>query len=1035
MKKLTILFAVLAVLSLKAADTAWVSDTYRDGDFKLAQGVQLAPVCVAPGDSECVRLAAHFFAEDVERVTGHKPVVVAQPEKPGGPAVIIGTLGQSPLIDRLVAGGKLDAKRIQGQWESFLITEADGSLVIAGSDRRGTAYGVFELSRAIGVSPWCWWADVAPDHRDNLFVAAGTRKFGPPSVQYRGIFINDEDWGLQPWAAKTFEPEVGNFGPKTYAKVCELLLRLKANTLWPAMHECSTPFNAIPENKVVADRYGIVMGSSHCEPLLRNNVGEWPKDSQADFNFLTNPRGVTKYWEERLQTNGKYENLYTIGMRGIHDGPMQGPRGKTQIIDTLERIFGVQRSLLARYVNADPAKVPQIFCPYKELLDYFLDDLKVPPDVTVVFPDDNFGYIRYFPTPEQIAERPGGFGVYYHISYLGGPLSYVWLNTTPPALIWEEMSKAYEHGMQKFWILNVGDLKPGEIGVDFFLQMAWDVKKWNLETLPDYLNSFAAEQFGPARSREIAGIMDDYYRLGYQRKPEHLQWYVGREPPRPSDFSYTDYSNEGKMRLEAYEAIENRVWKLEPVMPAAKKDAFFELVEYPVLGAGAANRRFLAGEMAALGSRQGRANVRDWIGVFDAGTANLTAAATRFDDLAAGKWRNVMEDDPLLSTRSYRNAALSLAPAVARFAPPAAPGIGVAIEGRAAPLQSGETAALPPFDPYRGGSRFLDVFKTGATSGDWTLRTDSDWIELDRADPLPVDLSRPRPHSRVAPGREAQLSGPGDFTVSVDWSRVPRGEDVFGSILIAEGKASFRVEVPVFNPPALRPRNVEGTFVESGGVVSILAGHYSRKTDRPGAAWRVIPGLGRTGDSVAVFPTTAPSVDPSRVVSDAPVLEYDITLFHAGEAVIRTNLIPTQPLRYGMGLRFAVAVDNEAPRLVTISAGVGDGVGSSRAWQENVLDNTTTATIRQTFASAGAHTLKIYMVDPGVLLEKVVIDIGGLRPSYLGPPETLVSAFDKLARSNYSKVFVIYELDRSLNSRSTCHLAESYLRALDSFTR
>jgi hypothetical protein len=227
--------------------------------------------------------------------------------------------------------------------------------------------------------------------------------------------------------------------------------------------------------------------------------------------------------------------------------------------------------------------------------------------------------------------------------------------------------------------------------------------------------------------------------------------------------------------------------------------------------------------------------------------------------------------------------------------------------------------------------------------------------------------------------------------VSVDWSRVPRGEDVSGSILIAEGKASYKVEVPVFNPPALRPRDVEGRFVESGGMVSILAGHYSRKTDRPGAAWRVIPGLGRTGDSVAAFPTTAPSVDPARVASDAPVLEYDITLFHAGAAVIRTNLIPTQPLRYGAGLRFAVAVDNEAPRLVTISEGVGDGVGSSRAWQENVLDNTTTAATRQTFASAGAHTLKIYMVDPGVLLEKIVIDAGGLRPSYLGPPETFVA--------------------------------------------
>jgi hypothetical protein len=990
MKKLTILLAVLATLPLKAADTAWVSGTYQNGDFKLAEGSQLAPVFVAPGDYECVRLATRLFAEDVERVTGRKPAVVTQAGRPNGPAVVIGTLGQSPLIDGLVADARLDARQIKGQWESFLITTIDGSLVIAGSDRRGTAFGIFELSRAIGVSPWYWWADVTPAHRDSLYVMAGTRRFGPPSVQYRGIFLNDEDWGLQPWAAKTFEPEVGNIGPRTYAKVCELLLRLKANTLWPAMHECSTPFNTIPANRVVADRYGIVMGSSHCEPLLRNNVGEWPKDDQAAFNFLTNPDGVTKYWEERLQTNGKYENLYTIGMRGIHDGPMQGPRGEAQIVATLENIFGVQRALIAKYVNPDPSKVPQIFCPYKELLAYFMKGLAVPPDVTVVFPDDNFGYIRYFPTPEQIAARPGGFGVYYHISYLGAPLSYVWLNTTPPALIWEEMSKAYEHGMQKFWILNVGDLKPGEIGIDFFMQMAWDIGRWNLKTLPEYLNSFAAEQFGPAHDREIAGVLDAYYRLGYQRKPEHLQWYVGREKARPSDFTYTDYSNEAKQRLDAYGMLRRRARELEEAMPAAKRDAFYELVEYPVLGAEAANKRLLAGEMGALALRQGRANVRDWTGAFDAGTADLSASADRYNhDLEGGKWKNVMEDDPILDSRSYRNATLRLAPGIAGFTPPAAPGIGVAIEGRAEPLKPGETAALPVFDPYTKAARFVDVFDIGSIVSEWTIKAASDWIELSRGDPPSFDSSKPSRANVTVPPGETRMTRPAEFTVSVDWSKAPLGPDVSGSIVIAGGGFTFNVLVPLHNPADVRPAQLAGRFVESGGVVSILAGHFSGKTDRSGAAWRIIPGLGRTGDAVAVFPTSAPSVDPAKAAIDAPSLQYRIYLFHAGEARIRYNLIPTQPIRYGTSLRFAAAVDDEPPRLVTVEAGTGGEVGSSRAWQENVLDNTTTFTTRQAF-SAGAHTLKIYMVDPGVVLEKIVIDAGGLRPSYLGPPETLV---------------------------------------------
>jgi hypothetical protein len=705
-------------------------------------------------------------------------------------------------------------------------------------------------------------------------VAAGTRKFGPPSVQYRGIFINDEDWGLQPWAARTFEPKVGNIGPKTYARICELLLRLRANTLWPAMHECSTAFNEIPENKVVADRYGIVMGSSHCEPLLRNNVGEWPKDNQAAFNFLTNPQGVADYWEERLRTNGKYENFYTIGMRGIHDGPMQGPRGEAQIVDTLEKVFAVQRALLAKHVNPDPARVPQIFCPYKEVLAYYLHDLKVPPDVTIVFPDDNFGYMRYLPTAEQVAARPGGFGAYYHISYLGSPLSYVWLNTTPPPLIWEEMSKAYDHGIRKFWMLNVGDLKPGEIGIDFFLQLAWDIDRWNLPTLPGYLESFAAEQFGASHAREIAGVLADYYRLGYQRKPEHLQWYLGREQPRPSDFT----DREEIDRLGHYQELGDRVRRLADAMPARSRDAFYELVEYPVLGSLAANRRLVAGELAARAVTQNPSAVRGWAGRFDAGTDELTAAANHYNnDLAGGKWRGVMEDDPLLPSRAYRNGTLRLPAGVLALA--RAPG------GQQAPLSP--VAAIP-------------------------------LVGMER---------KPTPQ----------------------------------------------------------------TFVETDRVVSLLACDYSGKTDKAGAAWKVIPGLGRTGDAVAIFPTTAPAVDPAHAATDAPFLEYRFGLSQAGDATLHYNLIPTQPLVYGQGLRFAVAIDGAAPQLVTIRAGTGSEAGVSRAWQENVLDNTTTAVTKATFATAGVHILRIYMVDAGVLLEKIVVDQGGLSPSYLGPPETLAA--------------------------------------------
>ena len=475
-----------------------VRESGRAGDFELVRGGRAADVYVSDGDFKVVRIAANDLAADVERVTGVRPSVRTEPSGLSSYAVLVGTLGTSHLIDRLAREGKIDAKGLGGKWESFLITTVKDplpgvrlGLVVAGSDRRGTAYGVYELSQALGVSPWYWWADVAPERRRELFVAAGTRHDGPPSVKYRGVFLNDEDWGLQPWAAKTFEPEYGDIGPKTYARLFELLLRLKANTVWPAMHEVTRPFNADPRNAAVADDYAIVMGSSHAEPMLRNNVGEWKGDPH-DYDYTKNAEGVRRYWEERVRQNGRFENLYTLGMRGIHDSAMQGPKSQPERIKLLEQIFADQRAMLARHVSPDVTKVPQVFIPYKEVLADYRNGLKVPEDVTIISPDDNFGYIRWFPSNEE-RRRPGGFGVYYHVSYLGRPLSYLWLETTPPALVWEEMSKAYRNGARRFWVLNVGDLKPAEAVTEFFMQMAWDAGRWRRDNLQDFLKQWAAE--------------------------------------------------------------------------------------------------------------------------------------------------------------------------------------------------------------------------------------------------------------------------------------------------------------------------------------------------------------------------------------------------------------------------------------------------------------------------------------------------------------------------------------------------------------
>ncbi|HSQ24557.1 MAG TPA: glycosyl hydrolase 115 family protein, partial [Pyrinomonadaceae bacterium] len=836
---LHVLFSVI-VFSLgspalaDSADEAWIHDRYVKGDFILVRGGDVADLVVSPDDFKVVQIAARDFADDVARVTDRSPRLINDWSQASRNSIIIGTLGKSPLIDSLVRAGKLDAEQLRGKWESFVVATVPNplphigmGLVIAGSDRRGTAYGVFELSQAIGVSPWYWWADVPPARHSSLFVTSGIKRAGPPSVQYRGIFLNDEDWGLQPWAAKTFDPQFGDIGPKTYTRIFELLLRLKANTLWPAMHSCTKAFNLYPDDKVVADDYAIVMGSSHAEPMLRNNVSEWT-DKPENYDYTKNPDGVRKYWDDRVAQNGKYESIYTLGMRGIHDSPIVGPKTQPERIEVLEHIFADQRAMLARHVNADATKVPQIFCPYKEVLADYRAGLKVPDDVTIVWPDDNHGYLRYFPTVEELT-RTGGFGVYYHVSYLGAPLSYIWLDSTPPALIWEEMSRAYDHGVRKFWMLNVGDLKPGEISIDLFMQMGWDISRWRRDNLNKFLERWAASQFGDAHAREIAAMMDQYYRLGFARKPEFLQWNLVNEKPGPSDLTPFDYGDEVQRRLDAYDALMRDADRLYEIIPPSQKDALFELVVYPARAAALANHRYFSFERAAQYLAQGRASAIEWARRGQEADRRMTLETDYYNQrLAGGKWNRMMTIEP--PNGQWQNLRMSTpkaSPALARMDVPEPAGLGVAIEGRPEPVKPEEKdAKLPVLSVFSRDTRFIDVFNTGRRSGPWSAKVSHPWIKLSRS--------------------AGDLKDDARLNVWIDWVRAPKGEDVSGAIEIHGASSSRTITVPIFNPTKPRPEDLRG-FIESNGVVSIEAEHFTRKIDRVGSSWQIISGLGRTG--------------------------------------------------------------------------------------------------------------------------------------------------------------------------------------------
>lgn len=642
MKKLFIAFILSGSICSSFADAVKEVD-HINRSFPLVTETQITPILVDRSDAKVVKISSELLAKDINAITGRQPdVIFSENDTLSETVIIAGTIGNSAVIDNLIKTKRLDVSPISHKWEASMIVTLTNvsekikkAVIVVGSDRRGTAYGLMDISRSIGISPWIWWADVLPEHKSKLYLSSEKRIETGPSVKYRGIFINDEDWGLQPWAAKTFEPETGDIGPKTYTKVFELMLRLKANILWPAMHESTKAFNSFPENARIADDYAIVMGSSHAEPMLRNNVGEW-KAPHDQYNYVTNRDDVLRYWDQRLVTNGKFENVYTIGMRGIHDSHMEGLNTDEERVKMLGKVFADQRALITKHTGLGADQVPQMFCAYKEVLGLYRQGLSVPDDVTIVWPDDNFGYVRNYANKDE-RKRKGGFGVYYHLSYLGYPLNYLWLNTVPPALIFEEMHKSYEYGARNIWIANVGDIKPGEIGADLFLQMAWDIKRWNVNNIKDFLPEFASREFGSELGPKIGTLMTDYYRLNYQRKPEHLQWWLPkshgtpeRTPARASTFN----ADEIRGRLAEFKALAARTEDIRKKLNADKQDAFFQLISYPIDSSALANIRFFEGE---AGNTE----------VAIQADKQLATLTKRWDsDVANGKWRGIMGVEP-----------------------------------------------------------------------------------------------------------------------------------------------------------------------------------------------------------------------------------------------------------------------------------------------------------------------------------------------------------------------------------------------------
>lgn len=565
-KGITLLCVILS-LPLAAQDN-YVRSESIPGGFPLFTAGTVAPLYASEADHAGVVLAAEALVQDLYQVTGTRPALTTGAAPTGKHVVVAGTIGKSPWIDDLVRRGKLDVTSIAGQWESFIVqvvetpfTGVEQALVIAGSDKRGTIYGIYELSKQIGVSPWYWWADVPIVKRPALYVTPGRYAQGPPAVQYRGLFLNDEEPALGRWAVEKY----GGFTHAFYARLFELILRMKGNYLWPAMWWAS--FNSDdPLNPIFADRYGIVMSTTHHEPMMRAHA-EWKKGGQGPWNYDTNAPILRQFWTEGITRMGTHESIISMGMRGDGDMAMS----ESTNIALLEKIVHDQRQIIQTVTGKDPTGTPQLWALYKEVQDYYDKGMRVPNDITLLLCDDNWGNLRKLP-PAGDSLRAGGYGIYYHFDYVGGPRNYKWLNTNQLERTWEQLHLAYRYGATKLWIVNVGDLKPLELPTAFFFDYAWNPNAWNATTLADYTRQWAALQFGPTNARAIATLLDIYTKYNARRKPELLS---------PTTYSLTNYRE--AERIEAnYAALTKQAEALANQLPATYQDAYYQLVLHPI---------------------------------------------------------------------------------------------------------------------------------------------------------------------------------------------------------------------------------------------------------------------------------------------------------------------------------------------------------------------------------------------------------------------------------------------------------------------
>jgi hypothetical protein len=1043
-------FAVLVACALlgglmTAGPPAWAADT----GFTIYDGTRTTPVLIDEsygGDHEDrdhrqVRRAVQDLRQDVAMVTGaidagavqslHSDDAVAKEarlaaadpsrvpalrtEADGAKtAIIVGAIGQSELVDGIIEAGKFDeAAQLAGEWEAYAVKTVDDpvvgvdrALVIAGSDARGTIYGIYSISEEIGVSPWYWYSDVPVRQRNEIVVAGSPRVDDGPDVRYRGIFINDEERTID-WAKAKFPTDRGTPDVNYYRHVYEMMLRLGLNTLWPAMHEGTTSFNAAtdtgmydagtPVNAREAAEYGVVMSSSHAELMLRSNVEEWRPfyernkdaldikgaDYRDAFDYSINKPALIQYWRERLGANARFESIIPLGLRGVHDGAPKftpgNPYGFGDVLTMVGDVIVEQRNLI-REIYGSVDAVPQVFIPYKEMGDLYNNGLKahIPPDVTLVWAEDNFGHVRQVPT-EAEAARPGGNGIYYHGSYWGQPKSYLWLNSTPMAVMVEQFHRAWNSGAGRFWILNVGDIKPGEMKTELFAKLAWDIDGYDESAID---GRFLAEQvrrdFG-LRGRRAGVVVDALDRFSTLESTKRAEFWgtansastdSGSFPgSRAFPFSATSDGDELQRYINEANTLVDILEGVEAGLDQRYRSAFHQQITHRVRSYRNMAEQigyYWKNQLYAEQGRHGSAKIYEQLS--KQARERIKSDEEHWDTLSGGKWDEAIGHTHWHNYPNYTGNQGIVMLTDDRYAHVVSPvdGVGANAEGQRVPGSG--TLRFNSASPR--DERFFDVFSKNDVAEEWVAEADARWLRLSATSGTTATEHR--------------------VTVTVDWKRLRASAT--GTIRVYNATDGTRTGDPVavFTVDADKTAAKRGGHVEANGYVAVEAEHFAENVaGADGSEWRPVEGVAQRGDAMKAFPETAARVDAD--FASTAKLKYRIHFSSTGRFTGTYYRTPT--LNEGREddgtlrtVRTAIGLDENAPVVLAGCATTSCG----NAWADNVMRQIEPLTFTIDVTEPGWHDLVVYRSNAAIVFDRIIIETqsGAVGDGLVGPVES-----------------------------------------------